>query len=107
MYKYFRLSDGGDNDYEILLPDYKPIRPAPHPPSPNRQYSTSTLQVFHGLEGVPFVLNPKFAPGGSREMVKKKYISTIFCIRICFLIPFLEPIACDQKKNIATTHERL
>lgn len=57
--------DGGDNDYEILLPNY-PSRPAPRPPA-TRQFST--LTVFNGLEGVPFVLNPSFQPG-AREVVR-------------------------------------
>jgi len=65
---YPSLNDGGDHDYEILNPPgYVPSRPAPKPPSPSipfaHQNSThNTLSSgLSGLEGVPFVLNPKFS----------------------------------------------
>lgn len=60
---YPSLSDG-DHDYEILRPGNTPSRPAP--PAPRHpvvahQNSTHTLTSnFHGLDGVPFVVNPKF-----------------------------------------------
>lgn len=67
-----------DHDYEMLLPNYQPNRPAPRPPVPaqppvqphnhhDRNYST--LAVFHGLEGVPFVLSSKLA-SGARDTCK-------------------------------------
>ncbi|ENN73863.1 multivesicular body subunit 12B [Dendroctonus ponderosae] len=62
---------GNDDDYEILRPGPGyvppgPIRPAPKPPGPafpglQHQTSTHTLGSSHaGLEGVPFVVNPRF-----------------------------------------------
>ncbi|XP_050296703.1 multivesicular body subunit 12A [Anthonomus grandis grandis] len=67
---------GEDDDYEILRPGYNinpspgPIRPAPKPPAPGppahnnfqHQNSTHTLgnSCYPGLEGVPFIVNPKF-----------------------------------------------
>ncbi|XP_060810431.1 uncharacterized protein LOC106130937 [Amyelois transitella] len=65
-----------DHDYEALTPSYnvKPCRPAPVPPgrspvrSPPRRKGPAplptgnnykTLGMMNGLEGVPFVLNPK------------------------------------------------
>ncbi|XP_064214019.1 multivesicular body subunit 12A isoform X1 [Tribolium castaneum] len=60
-------ADGGDHDYEILKPPgypSGPSRPAPRPPAPNpRQNSTTgTLGASGGnnLDGVPFIVNPKF-----------------------------------------------
>ncbi|KAI4459451.1 multivesicular body subunit 12 [Holotrichia oblita] len=52
----------GDHDYEILNPPgYVPARPAPQPPTPT-QHSTHTLNTnFNGLEGVPFVINSRYA----------------------------------------------
>lgn len=71
---YPNLNDGGDHDYEILRPGYTPSRPAPPTPSGNvalqHQMSTHTLSSGHyGLEGVPFVLNPKlFGQNGSDKV---------------------------------------
>ncbi|XP_018562510.1 multivesicular body subunit 12B isoform X1 [Anoplophora glabripennis] len=54
-----------DHDYEILRPGYPasgPTRPAPKPPTPAvpHQHSTHTLGIPHALDGVPFIVNPKF-----------------------------------------------
>lgn len=55
---YPSLNDG---DYEILRHGSTPSRPAPHPPVIAHQNSTHTLSCnFHGLDGVPFIVNPKF-----------------------------------------------
>ncbi|XP_060525454.1 multivesicular body subunit 12A isoform X2 [Cylas formicarius] len=60
---------GNEHDYEILKPGggpAGPVRPAPRPPAPvppvmPYQNSTHTLgySSYYGLEGVPFVINPK------------------------------------------------
>lgn len=56
---YPNLEDG-DHDYEILSPGGSgPSRPAPRPPV-QTQHSTHTLSQFNGLEGVPFIISPKF-----------------------------------------------
>ncbi|XP_030754677.1 multivesicular body subunit 12B [Sitophilus oryzae] len=80
-----------DHDYEILRPGPGygppgPIRPAPKPPAPaipvnpmqpslQHQNSTHTLgnSTHFGLEGVPFVVNPKFlsSSGDSRFQLPK------------------------------------
>ncbi|KAL1488350.1 hypothetical protein ABEB36_014827 [Hypothenemus hampei] len=65
-----------DDDYEILRPGpgYPPgpVRPAPKPPAPtvlNHQTSTHTLSgsSYSGLEGVPFIVNPRFLGNGSGD----------------------------------------
>ncbi|KAJ8957606.1 hypothetical protein NQ314_006532 [Rhamnusium bicolor] len=65
-----------DHDYEILRPGYPsvspsgPTRPAPKPPAPPvpHQNSTHTLGTFHnGLEGVPFIVNPKCLTSSSAD----------------------------------------
>lgn len=58
---YPSLNDG-DHDYEILRPGHTPSRPAPPTPHPpfTHQHSTHTLSNFHALDGVPFIVNPKF-----------------------------------------------
>lgn len=67
-------ADGGDHDYEILKPPgypSGPSRPAPQPPiSPNRQNS-GTLGPSGGnnLDGVPFIVNPKFLNSGTADRV--------------------------------------
>lgn len=74
---YPHLDDGGDHDYEILNPPgVVPTRPAPKPPAPlppqNHQHSTHTLSSnFNGLEGVPFVISPKFLNSTNKEKVKR------------------------------------
>lgn len=67
--------DDGDHDYEILSPGpgYNiPNRPAPSkPPVVTHQFSTHTLTSnYSGLEGVPFIVNPKFLPSGNSEKVR-------------------------------------
>lgn len=67
----------GENDYEILRPtgpispNVGPMRPAPKPPTPMvHQNSTHTLGSFHnGLDGVPFIINPKFLTSSSAAQV--------------------------------------
>ncbi|KAJ8919056.1 hypothetical protein NQ315_016962 [Exocentrus adspersus] len=61
-----------DHDYEILRPGYPPsgpVRPAPKPPAPPvpHQHSTHTLSISHALDGVPFVVNPKFITSSSTD----------------------------------------
>lgn len=54
----------GDHDYEILLPNYTPVRPAPGPPTPVQVQNPphcGTLHAHIGLEGVPFVLSPRLS----------------------------------------------
>lgn len=79
------LSPGGvypslgesDHDYEILrpsgpaVPNVGPVRPAPKPPTPvAHQNSTHTLGTFqNALDGVPFVINPKFLSSSSANQV--------------------------------------
>lgn len=64
-----------DHDYEILLPSYTPVRPAPVPPMPAQPLGASdqghsppcgTLHAHTGLEGVPFVLSPRLQAGGAQ-----------------------------------------
>ncbi|XP_054271590.1 multivesicular body subunit 12B [Macrosteles quadrilineatus] len=45
------------HDYENLIRP-TPKRPAP-PPPPTNQSNYSTIASYHGLEGIPFVLNPR------------------------------------------------
>jgi len=45
------------HDYENLIRP-TPKRPAP-PPPPTNQSNYSTIASYHGLEGIPFILNPK------------------------------------------------
>lgn len=63
--------DNGDHDYEILNPPGYPTRPAPKPPVPlQHQHSTHTLSSnLNGLEGVPFVINPKFLNSSNKDKV--------------------------------------
>lgn len=61
---YPSLHNGGDHDYEILRHGNTPSRPAPRPPAPVLPHQNSTHNTlssnFHGLDGVPFIVNPKF-----------------------------------------------
>ncbi|XP_066258694.1 multivesicular body subunit 12B [Euwallacea similis] len=81
-----------DDDYEILRPGPGygppapgPVRPAPKPPVPfqssfQHQNSIHTLagSSYPGLEGIPFIVNPKFLNGGSRDNgIPKIRIKTI------------------------------
>lgn len=65
--------NNGDHDYEILNPDYnnRPGRPAPARPAPLvPQQSTHTLTSSHnGIEGVPFVINPRFLNSNNSDRV--------------------------------------
>lgn len=71
---------GSDHDYEILrpsgpvVPNVGPVRPAPKPPTPiTQQNSTHTLGSFqNALDGVPFVINPKFLTSSSANEVSVK-----------------------------------
>lgn len=65
---YPNLETTGDHDYEILLPNYTPSRPAPGPPpsvqpmgalATPSQPIAGTLGGHQGLEGVPFVLSAR------------------------------------------------
>lgn len=53
-----------NGDYEVLNPNLKPARPAPVRPAPSTPgggQSTHTLSTQQaGLDGVPFIINPKF-----------------------------------------------
>lgn len=65
---YPSLTDS-DHDYEILRHGNTPSRPAPQPPVITHQNSTHTLSSnFHGLDGVPFVVNPKFLHSSSEKV---------------------------------------
>lgn len=69
---YPNLAGDEDHDYEILAPGpgYNvPARPAPaRPPPLTSQFSTHTLTTnYNGLEGVPFIVNPKFLPAGQGD----------------------------------------
>ncbi|CAH0552706.1 unnamed protein product [Brassicogethes aeneus] len=60
---YPTIANNDDHDYEILMPPSGPTRPAPKPPAPTVQHQNSTHTLnscFGGLEGVPFIVNPKF-----------------------------------------------
>lgn len=64
----------GDHDYEILNPPGPgfPNRPAPPRPFPviHHQHSIHTLTPgFSGLEGVPFIINPKFMMSSNTDGV--------------------------------------
>ncbi|XP_023016818.2 multivesicular body subunit 12-like Mvb12 isoform X2 [Leptinotarsa decemlineata] len=75
---YPALSDN-NHDYEILRPGGYPstpvapggpIRPAPKPPGAvPHQNSTQTLVITYqnGLDGVPFIINPKFLASNSGD----------------------------------------
>lgn len=78
--------DNSDHDYEILSPGpLGPRRPAPKPPTPvvTHQNSTHTLSgTFGALEGVPFIVNPRFLNngGGDRHnlpIIKAKTMSQL------------------------------
>lgn len=75
---YPSLSDG-DHDYEILRPGNTPSRPAPpapHPPVIAHQNSTHTLTSnFHGLDGVPFIVNPKFLSSSNDKVTYYRLLS--------------------------------
>lgn len=71
---YPRLSP--THDYENLV---RPIRPAPPRPLPSHS-AYATIASYHGLEGIPFILNPKLdgsssvnSPGYPAVKVKTKY----------------------------------
>lgn len=62
--------DNGDHDYEILNPPGFPTRPAPKPPAVTHQHSTHTLSNnLNGLEGVPFIINPRFLTSSNNDKV--------------------------------------
>lgn len=66
--------DGGDHDYEILKPPGYPTgpsRPAPKPPAPSPPSNTSTLSTngVNYLDGVPFIVNPKFVNSTTADRV--------------------------------------
>lgn len=72
---YPSLQDG-DHDYEILRPGHTPSRPAPptpRPPPVAHQNSVHTLSNsnFHSLDGVPFVVNPKFFASAAGDKVRE------------------------------------
>jgi hypothetical protein len=65
-------TEGGDHDYEILKPPGYPTRPAPRPPPPvPRQNSATatTVSTVNNLDGVPFVINPKFLNSSTADRV--------------------------------------
>lgn len=68
----YPVLNNGDHDYEILRPGNTPSRPAPPAPRPPQiahQNSTHTLSSnFHGLDGVPFIVNPKFFNSSSDKV---------------------------------------
>lgn len=80
---YPKLSDtGSDHDYEIILPNRTPIRPAPGPPMPattNSTASSNTLGTYAALEGVPFVLNSRLQ-GGNANVAGQSSIPVV-CAR--------------------------
>ncbi|CAH1380953.1 unnamed protein product [Tenebrio molitor] len=66
-------TEGGDHDYEILKPPGYPTRPAPRPPPPvPRQNSATatTVSTVNNLDGVPFVINPKFLNSSTADRVR-------------------------------------
>lgn len=97
---YPSLGDS-DHDYEILrpsgppVPNVGPVRPAPKPPTPiTQQNSTHTLGSFqNALDGVPFVINPKFSSSSASNQVSimkflfLKFLLPIFLIR-SFIVYF-------------------
>lgn len=77
--------DGSDHDYEMLLPNYTPSRPAPKPPAPlppmniptQTACNTNTLSAHYGLEGVPFVLNSRLTGAGTGNVFPQVQLPTI------------------------------
>lgn len=61
---YPTIANNGDHDYEILNPDFnnRPSRPAPVRPAPLTpgQSTHTLLSAQGGLDGVPFIINPRF-----------------------------------------------
>lgn len=90
---YPALGDS-DDDYEILrpsgpgVPSIGPIRPAPKPPTPVvHQNSTHTLGAFqNALDGVPFIVNPKFLTSSSSQVSCLFELSDNFIFRACILL---------------------
>lgn len=80
---YPDIGDDGTHDYEILKPPGYPIapsRPAPRPPPPvPTQNSTNSLGSNTGtnLDGVPFVVNPKFLNSSQADRV-----SVMKCLKV-------------------------
>ncbi|XP_019869963.1 multivesicular body subunit 12B [Aethina tumida] len=73
---YPSLAGDSDHDYEILMPPSGPTRPAPLPPAPapphlTHQGSVSNCHTLggatNGLEGVPFVINPRFSVASQKD----------------------------------------
>lgn len=64
--------DNGDHDYEILNPGYVPARPAPRPPTSASTGGSAThmlTSTYNALEGVPFIINPRFMPSSNGNAV--------------------------------------
>lgn len=102
---YPSLSDG-DHDYEILRPGSTPSRPAPPAPRPpvDRQISTHTMSSsFHALDGVPFIVNPKFL-NSSTDRVGVERFEQLWEI---YWASFSEPVPGHKSKNHAPASERL
>lgn len=64
--------DKDDHDYEILNPGYVPARPAPRPPVPASTGGSlphMLTSTYNALEGVPFIINPRFMPSSNGNAV--------------------------------------
>lgn len=77
-----KAGDGSNDDY-VILPNPTPIRPAPKPPAPVPpvnvlpQTNCNTLSGHYGLEGVPFVLNPRLIGAGTGNVFPQMQLPTI------------------------------
>ncbi|KAL3277294.1 hypothetical protein HHI36_012644 [Cryptolaemus montrouzieri] len=61
-----------DHDYEILLPGYpkpKPPVPLPVTTSQNSTHTLNTSNSYSAMEGVPFIINPKFLTSANATKV--------------------------------------
>lgn len=104
---YPSLGGDSDHDYEILMPPSGPTRPAPLPPAPapphlTHQGSVSNCHTLggatNGLEGVPFVINPRFSVASQKDKVVI-LVEHYNLILILFFI--LATVSCDSSQNNA------
>ncbi|KAF2894345.1 hypothetical protein ILUMI_11823 [Ignelater luminosus] len=77
---YPTIADNIDHDYEILNPDFnnRPSRPAPTRPAPLTpgQSTHTLLSAQGGLDGVPFIINPRFMNMANPDKVQLPVIKT-------------------------------
>lgn len=97
---YPPLGDG-EQDYVILKPGPPagPSRPAPRPPVVH-QNSTLSASQNYGLDGVPFIINPKFINSKTADLVCiLLFLEYIFSWKFWFYsfnFPWLNQSRCNK-----------